>query len=425
MKKTLSILLALLVVLAAFSGCKSDDQGNASTPSAESGSTQSAAEEPKLEGKIVFATHMTDKADTVIADLAQEFMDAHPGTEIEIEAVKDAAQSLGPRITAGEAPDIYFGLNGFKKSDFERYFLPIDDLGFNPDNCYVQTGNDGKVYGLVSSVAYNGVTYNKKVFEELDLEIPTTLEEFYDVCEAIKQSGRVPVGSNFKDQWPLQYFCIAYYPQVTGWSDYYHRLLETGLFPKDGATTEGLKIMRELNERGYLDEDLTSTNWDQFQKDMATGDTVMCYMGTWIAPQIVDKGANEEDIGVFPFPGVKYQDVGCDYRYGVSKDTQNPDLAKAFLKFLWTDGKFTEAIEGITPIIGAEVDDPFVDELLSYDLPTVMLEDPSEEYLSVSNEMQLNWGAIIQEYILADDPDGVIAKYNQQFEEAKAEVGVE
>lgn len=57
-----------------------------------------------------------------------------------------------------------------------------------------ETSVNGKLYGQpaqdVSSVW--AVAYNKKVFEKLNLSVPTNYEEFKAVCEAIKADGMTP-----------------------------------------------------------------------------------------------------------------------------------------------------------------------------------------------------------------------------------------
>ena len=73
-----------------------------------------------------------------------------------------------------------------------------------------ETSVNGKLYGQpaqdVSSVW--AVAYNKKVFEKLNLSVPTNYEEFKAVCEAIKADGMTPVYEAVADGWHHQlWFC--------------------------------------------------------------------------------------------------------------------------------------------------------------------------------------------------------------------------
>ena len=48
----------------------------------------------------------------------------------------------------------------------------------------------------------HGFMYNKDAFAELDLEVPSTEEEFYAVLDAIKEDGSyIPMAMGTKDQW--------------------------------------------------------------------------------------------------------------------------------------------------------------------------------------------------------------------------------
>ncbi len=410
---------ALAVVLAAtmLSAC-----GNAAAPSATdpAPAAASAPTESALSGKIVFGTHRTDHAEGSLKELADQFMAEHPGTEIEIEAIKDAPQTVAPRLAAGEAPDIFFNF-GIQPKDYARYVLPLDDLGYDEENAMVDRGPDGNVYWLTSAAAYDALVYNKAVFAELGIEAPKTLDEFYAACETIKAAGKIPFGSNFKDSWVMQYFETAYTPAKTGNGKWMVDLADADEFlPADGAILEGANILNTLKEAGYLEPDLTSTNWDQFKIDFAQGKIAMCYMGTWICPQMVDAGMNQVDVGVIPFPGTEYLDAGGDYGYGISKDSKNPELAKAFLKFLWEDSKFQVATGAISPLKGAKIDDPYVKALLDSGFPIAAVSPQPEKLTNIYAEMRFDWGTFNQEYLLSSDKAATIAEYNKKFADAKA-----
>ena len=45
--------------------------------------------------------------------------------------------------------------------------------------------------------------YNKKMFADNSLEVPTTYEDFKTVCETFIANGIQPIGSSVKDTWVL------------------------------------------------------------------------------------------------------------------------------------------------------------------------------------------------------------------------------
>ncbi|WP_424767843.1 extracellular solute-binding protein [Paenibacillus sp. sgz302251] len=50
---------------------------------------------------------------------------------------------------------------------------------------------DGNIYGFVMQQPLDaqGIVYNKEIFDELGLNVPTSYDEFLQVCEAIQAAG--------------------------------------------------------------------------------------------------------------------------------------------------------------------------------------------------------------------------------------------
>ncbi len=62
---------------------------------------------------------------------------------------------------------------------------------------------DGKVYAVPTGLAYaTGVYYNKQIFEDLGLDVPTTWDEFEKVMTSLKQDGTTPFGFGGLDGFP-------------------------------------------------------------------------------------------------------------------------------------------------------------------------------------------------------------------------------
>ena len=59
---------------------------------------------------------------------------------------------------------------------------------------------NGQIFGVPSQTAMGGgILYNKRIYEELGLSVPTTWEEFAANNEAIKEAGIAPVIATFGD----------------------------------------------------------------------------------------------------------------------------------------------------------------------------------------------------------------------------------
>jgi raffinose/stachyose/melibiose transport system substrate-binding protein len=379
----------------------------------------------KLSGKIVFATNRVDKVDTTLADLARAFTKQNPGTEIQFEGMIDDFKIISIRMAANELPDIAPVIDSLSKQYYSRYFTPIDDLGFNKDNLYLYdcgVGEDGKLYSLPNAVVYSGFIYNKACFREAGIRsVPGTPDEFYKACEALKSKGILPVASNFKDVWPLNWYGVDYAVATTGESDYQNSLTKKdNPLCNDGGMLAGFKFVRQLKERGYVEKNFISTNWDSMKREFGTGKIGMVFLGSWFIPQIIENGISPEDAGMFPVPGAKAIEFSKDKSFGIAAGSNNIELAKAFLKYCWEAGRYSIAVGDLSPLKSIRPNLPTLNELLSYGLPVVEAIPQNDNYNAILNTARFGWGNVLQEYLLAANPDDVVKKYNGKWAETRA-----
>jgi raffinose/stachyose/melibiose transport system substrate-binding protein len=179
-----------------------------------------------------------------------------------------------------------------------------------------------------------------------------------------------------------------------------------------------------MNQKGYLEPDLTSTSWDGFKKDFPSGKVGMTVLGSWYPPQFGDMGGSMKAVGMFAIPGSKYVYAGGDWRYAISKDCKNIPLAKAALKWLWEKGRYANAIGMVPPQKGIVYPQPFVNELLSSKLPVVNMNPDEDAYNAVYDKAQVYLPDIGQEYILAKDPAAVVKKYNDRWLKAAKDLKI-
>jgi raffinose/stachyose/melibiose transport system substrate-binding protein len=392
--------------------------------------TTSVSGESELKGKILVTTHRTDKVDKELADLSKEFAKDFPGAEIEWVGIKDATQTMQTQMATHTMTDITMQFDQMNRVDFPKFFVPIDDLGITKDNLIdYELGinpSDKKLYTITHAANYTGFVYNKKVFKDAGItKTPKTWAELMADCAKIKAKGIVPFATNFKDKWPFENYCFQSGWYNTGDPNYYNNLATKGkLLVDDGGPLTMFKILRNLNAKGYLEPDLTSTSWDSFRKDFPAGKFGMTVLGSWYPPQFGDMGGAMSEVGMFAIPGSKAVFAGGDWRYAISKDSKNIPLAKAALKWLWEKGRYANAIGMVPPQKGIVYPQVFVNELLSSKLPIVN-KDPNEDaWNKVYVKAQIYLPDIAQEYMLAKDPNAVVKKYNQKWEKAAKAVKV-
>lgn len=428
-KKVCSLMLAAAMTAGVFAGCGPKTEGDKeSTPSASVGGESSQAGESTdpaeaLSGKIVVASNRTD-LENELNEYAQAFMNLHPGTTVEFETIKEYEDVVATRIAGGEAPDLFYAIDDkMYTSNYQDYFLPIDDLPFTADDILFYEngrGEDGSLYVLPLTVSYCGMIYNKKAFAEAGIEtVPMTVEEFLADCEKLKEAGITPVGTAFKDVWPIFAWC--------GWGEVNitagNAQGENGYLEKDeifdDVMVDSMGLIRTLNLNGYLEEDIMSAGWDQFKLDLAQAKVAMTYSETWLPAQFVELGAAQEDIGMFPFPGAANIKAGAGKMWGISKDTESPELAKAFLAYM-LENPIDEA--DIPSNVHLEVDDPFVAELLSYGVEPMSGDNTDSRITKIKNDIEIDSQQILVSYVLESDDDkaqAILDEWNQKWAEAR------
>ena len=60
---------------------------------------------------------------------------------------------------------------------------------------------DGETYAIPSQIAYATMFYNKDIFAQYDLAVPTTYEEFLNVCTVLKENGITPIAMEASEAW--------------------------------------------------------------------------------------------------------------------------------------------------------------------------------------------------------------------------------
>ncbi|MCX7748576.1 MAG: extracellular solute-binding protein [Clostridia bacterium] len=398
-------------------------------PLSQTAKTDDAEKTPKkLSGKIVFATNRVDKVDTTLADLARDFTKKNPETEIQFEGMIDDFKIISIKMAANELPDIAPVIDSLKREYYPRYFTPIDDLGFTKDDLYLYDsglGEDGKLYSLPNAVVYSGFIYNKACFKAAGIQsVPRTTDEFFKACESLKSKGILPVASNFKDVWPLNWYGIDFAVATTGNGDYQNRLTKKDEpLSGDSGMLAGFEFARQLKEKGYLEKNLVSTNWDSMKRDFGKGKIGMVFLGSWFIPQVIENGLSAEDAGIFPVPGAKAIVFSKDKSFGIAAGSNNVELAKAFLKYCWEEGRYSNAVGDLSPLKSVKPKLQTLKELISYGLPVVDSIPQNDDYNTIINSARFNWGNVLQEYLLANNPDEVVKKYNRKWKEAKASHG--
>lgn len=435
---SLVVILSLTSILAACGSGNNNEPGGGNAaatettkPSAQATSGSNAAGgEAEVSGKIIFLTNRTDMIGKEYDEYIKRFNEKYPNVEVEFEASQtDYNQQAKVRMASGELPDVMF-IPTIPNSDLPKYFAPLDDLGLNDQITFKDfKAHEGKVYGITSGNSTSGIVYNKKAFADAGItEIPKTWDEFLAACEKLKAKGIVPLASNFKDKWPLNNWVYDLPRLIENNPDFPNEKQNTDTpFTMDNGFGKAFSLIRELDEKGYLEKDINSTNWEQSKKDIASGKFAMYFLGNWVINQVIGAGTTADNVGFFPLPydnsGTPKAALSPDFFYAVAKDSKHPEAAKAFVKWMIEESGYEDFAGFISPLKGKESK---LEQLKEFQSTGVELQEGTVDdpvVTDIMNKAQIDMPAILQEYVLAKDPASVLEKWNKAWAKAKSDLG--
>ena len=311
MKKVLSLMLAATLTLS-LSACGGKDSGQESQGGSKeeaSGSSQEdAPSEEEADGAdageadgsqesaggsgmqiteepvtlTVLTTRWGNMGDSFTNNEFLQQLEAETNVHIEwqVQSLNDWGEQKGIMLAGGELPDIIFGNQTFNDADImnnSELFMPLDDLIDQympnykkaleemPDLKKVCTFPDGQMYSMGKNLplrpkSCNQPIINKQWLDNLNLEVPTNVDELYEVLKAFKEqdangngdpndeipiSGSKGISMDLLNPWG-----------ITDLNGYKMLVNEDGsltYYPTCEAYKEGLKWLNKLYAEGIID----------------------------------------------------------------------------------------------------------------------------------------------------------------------------
>lgn len=371
--KTMMGLMALTLMAGLFSGCSSNNnttnEGAKNTGSNGSSTEASAAPSDDaaakdIKGDITVITQRTDIVDTVFKEYAAKFNEKYPDVKVNFEALATYEDQIKIRMSTSDYGDVLLLPTSIAIKDIPDFFEPLGTL---EDMQKQYTGVeeravDGMAYGIPMTINFNGVIYNKQVFKDAGItEVPRTPEQFLTALQSIKDKTKaVPLYTNYAAGWTLTQW-EADLATVAGDRDY----VNIGQVASDDNYVPGqphyelYKILYDAAQKGLIEEDPTTTDWESSKADLANGKIGTMVLGSWAIGQIKGLATNPDDVGFMPFPTNADKilvPLAGDYNLGVSVHSKNKEAARAWVDwFINESGYPTTEGGGMSPAIGAEL----------------------------------------------------------------------
>ena len=309
-KKTVSILLAGSMLAAMLAGC--GGSGDSGKKDAAAGNQENAADDVADDADDTDTEDSADAADdgeevtlTVLAgqsttdagieDMIDEALaEKYPNITLEWECVdwgNDFQPKMQQYLQSG-LPDIMIG----KAQDVATY-QALGVLG-EIDGAYVDRGLDaakenvtvdGKTYGLVYNALYQGVYYNRALFEENNWDIPKTQEDLQKIIDDCNAKGITPFASHMVDTWSIgnvtmQFMMNDVFNKTPDWGDKF-RNGEVSF-----ADSEEMKTAYNYNKLicDNTFPETFSTEQTDCDAKMVAGEAAMKVSGSWSIQNFLD-----------------------------------------------------------------------------------------------------------------------------------------
>lgn len=403
-KRVLALFLAMATVLGLLlGGCGSKDDAD---------------------GKVVIElVHYKPEAVDVFEALEEKFNQTHDNIKLVIDSPNDAMVILKTRFIRENNPDI-IGIGGdINYSNFldAKMLMDISDFDGLSDikENYLATNKDLEyvpqegVYAVPYMANAAGVLYNRDMFEEHGWQIPTTWEEFNQLCETIAAEGIQPLYFGYKDIWTCLAPWNAIAVNLCGTDIAYQ--VNSGNATFSEAYKEIAVKDKELLKYGQPNP--VAYSYNDACTAFAREQSAMYVIGNYAIPQI--KSVNPDmniDSFVFPASSVAEENIlnsGNDLMFCIMEDCEHKEEAYEVLRFLLEDENVQSYLDDQSAVPCKKGDfeiAPELDGMKEYIENGIVADYQDHHY---PNEMAVD--AMIQTYLF-DDSSNALDTFLTRFD---------
>lgn len=323
MKKLLSVLLCVVMLVSMLTACGSSNGGSGDTKAPETSGESTGGEttgdtKAASTGKEIVYWSMwssTEPQAKVIMEAAEAY-EAKTGVHVKIEwKNRDIQQLIQAALDSKTNIDLF-------DEDFQRICtqyakdcLDLDEMAKAVDYesyCVAAFPNTIREWtgGTLKTIAYqpytSGIFYSKEAFETAGIEKePQTWAEFLDVCQKLKDAGYTPLA---QDDAYVEYtfgFHLARYIGEAAVKD----VVKNGDWAENDAVLKAAKDIQTLRENGYL-SDTAPDAYPAGENEVGLGVAGMVVNASWVPGEIennMKEGGDSEftmEWGMFNYPSV-------------------------------------------------------------------------------------------------------------------------
>ncbi|MCR2807015.1 extracellular solute-binding protein [Paenibacillus soyae] len=394
-----ALILALTFsLLAACSGADTEQPANtgSNTGSANSDSGEnnggSGNSDEGLTGEFEIQYFVGGYGDTWWKHVISEFQKANPKLKITQTAGSQINEQMRPRWIQGTPPDfVYIDGAGSNEAQMvaDAQLMDLTDFlkgATNADGKKLldiaigqPTDYGGKLYTMPLVFGSWGTFYDKAWFAENGWETPTDFESFMAVSEKIKASGVSPYIHTGVYPYYINGGLVnsAIVAENGGDASIISRMaaLEEGVF-KSEPVMKALGKIVQMRDAGLIDPGSIALNHTDSQMAFLQHKAAFIPNGLWLENEMskdIPEGFEFDFVpSVMQDKGEKYVAIPYTASVAIAEKAKNPEAAKAFLQFIFTEkfavdwAEMTGAIMNVKADLESSSAGPVVKSAMSY-----------------------------------------------------------
>lgn len=280
--------------------------------------------------------------------LIKAFQAENPDIEIVQTAIKNTEYNtvLAAALQGGSGPDIFMGRSygGLLTYSQSGYLEPVEK--WLPEVTTWSKGalggatdpNTGVIYGLPAIGNTMFCIYNKKMYEELGLQVPKTWNEFIGNLERMKAAGITPLANGGKDGWCLEAMLGAVGPSFYGGDEFFSEVVEGKTNFLDPRFKTAVSKMYELIP--YMPDMFMGVSYTDMQANFVN-ELAGHFLGGSFEASTFKKMNPDIEFDIFAVPGEKesdprYVSVYADMNFAMNAASKNMEATAKFLRYLST-----------------------------------------------------------------------------------------
>jgi raffinose/stachyose/melibiose transport system substrate-binding protein len=244
--------------------------------------------------------------------IAKAFNEANPDIQVTVayydtDGIKDATKVAASSKTL---PDMWFNWGGSLGGFFAENDLVYDLTDYAAKNNWKNTFSpgvlslctlSGKLAGYPTSYNVLDMYYRKDIFQKYNLSVPTTFEQFEQVCATLKQNGIIPLSTGGLYGWHTMRYVELLIEHYAG-AQLHDSMSAFQASHNNDAVIQALTKYKEFCDKGYFPAGFVTADPNDTKMAVFSGNAAMDLQGQWYDGSIIQEKQDMSLYGTFAFP---------------------------------------------------------------------------------------------------------------------------